>query len=188
MQHQQLMISFFAQDSMAVGGSLLQEVASLKERYNAIATQSLVEQELAQCQTRVGEVECELEAKTTILRQREEIAQKATEVAKATATQEYHRTLDAEAEVEHLGQENFALKMEVGNLYHAIDAMAQQLEEVDDREAKIKVCGVEKYKASQGFKKGLSRLGHNSFAFSYELVISKVKYDHPDIKFPEDPA
>lgn len=33
----------------------------------------------------------------------------------------------------------------------------------------------------------LHRLGHNSFAFSYNLIISWAKHDYPNIELPEDP-
>ena len=65
--------------------------------------------------------------------------------------------------------------------------MAQQMEEVDNREVDVEACGVEKYKASKGFKKGLAKLGHNSFTFNYKLVISKATYDHLSIELPKDP-
>lgn len=44
-----------------------------------------------------------------------------------------------------------------------------------------------KYKTSKGFKRRLDRLGHNSFAFSYNLIISRAKHNYPNIKLLEDP-
>ena len=76
--------------------------------------------------------------------------------------------------------ENLTLKIEIDNLWHANEAMAQQMEELDNR-VDVEACGVEKYKASKGFKKGLAKLGHNSFTFNYDLAISKATYDHLSI-------
>lgn len=81
-------------------------------------------------------------------------------------------------DVKHLSWENLTLKIEIDNLRRVIEAMAQQMEEVDDREVDVEACGVKKYKASKGFKKGLAKLRHNSFTFNHELAISKATYEH----------
>lgn len=59
--------------------------------------------------------------------------------------------------------------------------------EVGNWEAKVEDHGVKKYKASRGFKKGLARLRHNSFAFGYDLAMSQAKYNNPNIELPENP-
>ena len=41
-----------------------------------------------------------------------------------------------------------------------------------EHEAEAEVCGVAKYKTFWWFKKQLTKLGNNSFAFGYEVAIA----------------
>ncbi|RZS02484.1 hypothetical protein BHM03_00032545 [Ensete ventricosum] len=57
-------------------------------------------------------------------------------------------------------------------------------------EAELKAEGpkaVDAYKASQGFKSGLKKMGQVSYEFGYRVAFERLRGKHPEIEIEQDP-